>query len=66
MSARPFYSFGRKAFPCALINPRSVRRFAEAVGALEKTEHRRLHDRPLRNRQGHETDGAAELPRNNV
>jgi transposase len=24
--------------PCALINPRSVRRFAEAMGALEKTD----------------------------
>jgi transposase len=34
----PFFLLWAEAIPCALANPRSVRRFAEAMGVLEKTD----------------------------
>jgi len=34
----PFALLGAEGLPCALANPRQVRRFAEAMGRLEKTD----------------------------
>lgn len=35
---RPFALLWAAGLPCAIVNPRSVRRFAEAMGLLEKTD----------------------------
>jgi transposase len=35
---RPFALLWAATLPCAIVNPRSVRRFAEAMGLLEKTD----------------------------
>lgn len=35
---RPFALLWAKGVPCAIVNPRSVRRFAQAMGFLEKTD----------------------------
>lgn len=35
---RPFALLWAAGIPCAIVNPRSVRRFAEAMGLLEKTD----------------------------
>jgi transposase len=35
---RPFAWLWAAGMPCAIVNPRSVRRFAEAMGLLEKTD----------------------------
>jgi len=35
---QPFALLWAAGLPCAIVNPRSVRRFAEAVGRLEKTD----------------------------
>ena len=33
----PFYMLWEQQIPCAIVNPRSVRDFAKAMGHLEKT-----------------------------
>jgi transposase len=35
---RPFVLLWQQGLPCAILNPRAVRRFAEAMGFLEKTD----------------------------
>src|SRR5215207_1779381 len=34
----PFYMLWEQQIPCAIVNPRSVRDFAKAMGHLEKTD----------------------------